>query len=149
MIKKFSTDAMQMVPGEISDRVAKQFLHRYKRSDPRCNTDETYCETNKVSCMVNKDLLSYALQIKIKALVLHKKNNLRILLIYDEITKKYICVFNIFSMNILKHFSKFAALIKKLVSLPISKTKRTKETLTIHIIMYKYTSHIIQLAQNV
>ena len=76
MIKKFSTDAMQMVPGEISDRVAKQFLHRYKRSDPRCNTDETYCETNKVSCMVNKVLLSYALQIKIKALVLHKKTTL-------------------------------------------------------------------------
>ena len=42
------------VPGEISDRVAKQFFHRYKRSDPRCNTDEAYCETNKVSCMVKR-----------------------------------------------------------------------------------------------
>ena len=69
MILKISTDAMRMVPGEISDRVAKQFFHRYKRSDPRCNTDETYCEFNKVSCMVIKEILSYALQIKIKTLI--------------------------------------------------------------------------------
>ena len=69
MILKISTDAMRMVPGEISDRAATQFLHRYKRSDPRCNTDEIYCETNKVSCMVIKGILSYALQIKIKTLI--------------------------------------------------------------------------------
>lgn len=41
------------LPGEISHSIATQFLHRYKRSDPRCNTDETYCESNKVSCMVS------------------------------------------------------------------------------------------------
>ena len=48
------TGSTRKVPGEISDRVAKQFFHRYKRSDPRCNTDETYCETNIVSCMVKR-----------------------------------------------------------------------------------------------
>lgn len=41
------------LPGEITHSIAAQFLHRYKRSDPRCNTDETYCESNKVSCMVS------------------------------------------------------------------------------------------------
>nr|XP_022298021.1 fibropellin-1-like isoform X3 [Crassostrea virginica]XP_022298022.1 fibropellin-1-like isoform X3 [Crassostrea virginica] len=46
---------MRMLPGEISDRVAKQFLQRYKRSDPRCNTDELYCETNKISCMQHNE----------------------------------------------------------------------------------------------
>lgn len=41
------------LPGEITHSIAAQFLHRYKRSDPRCNTDERYCEFNKVSCMVS------------------------------------------------------------------------------------------------
>ena len=55
-----------MLPGEISDRVANQFLQRYKRSDPRCNTDEPYCETNKVSCMVMRYIVSYALKIRVR-----------------------------------------------------------------------------------
>lgn len=46
-------DAEIMLPGEIPHKIATQFLHRYKRSDPRCNTDEPYCETNKFSCMVS------------------------------------------------------------------------------------------------
>ena len=57
---------MRMLPGEISDRAAKQFLQRYKRSDPRCNTDELYCETNKISCMVMRYIVSYALKIRVR-----------------------------------------------------------------------------------
>ena len=49
----YSTDAQKVAPGQIPHHVATQFLHRYKRSDYRCNRDETYCETNKVSCMVS------------------------------------------------------------------------------------------------
>lgn len=41
------------LPGEIPQSIATQFLHRYKRSDPRCNTDEFYCETHLDSCMVS------------------------------------------------------------------------------------------------
>lgn len=47
-----STDARKVAPGQIPHHVATQFLHRYKRSDYRCNIDEPYCETNKVRCMV-------------------------------------------------------------------------------------------------
>lgn len=45
------------MPGEISKNIATQFLHRYKRSDPRCNYDEPYCETHKISCMVRFSIL--------------------------------------------------------------------------------------------
>lgn len=45
------------LPGEISQSIATQFLHRYKRSDPRCNTDEFYCETHLDSCMVSVIIL--------------------------------------------------------------------------------------------
>ncbi|XP_062605273.1 fibropellin-1-like [Saccostrea cucullata] len=49
-----SLDAIT-VPGEISNDVANQFLTRYRRSDSRCNRDETYCETNKISCMQHNE----------------------------------------------------------------------------------------------
>ncbi|XP_056001726.1 fibropellin-3-like [Ostrea edulis] len=44
-----------LVPWEIPHKVASEFLHRYKRSNPRCNTDEPYCERNKVSCMQHNE----------------------------------------------------------------------------------------------
>lgn len=40
------------LPGEISKQVAAQFLHRNRHSDSRCDKDEKYCESNRVSCMV-------------------------------------------------------------------------------------------------
>lgn len=54
-LKILIIDAETTLPGEITHSIATQFLHRYKRSDPRCNTDETYCEYNKVSCMQHNE----------------------------------------------------------------------------------------------
>lgn len=40
------------LPDEISKQVAAQFLHKNKYSDSRCDSDQQYCESNIVSCMV-------------------------------------------------------------------------------------------------
>lgn len=40
------------LPDEISKQVAAQFLHKNKYSDSRCNSDQQYCDSNRVSCMV-------------------------------------------------------------------------------------------------
>ena len=71
-----STDAQKVAPGQIPHHVATQFLHRYKRSDPRCNTDEPYCETYKVSCMVT--------MLSAKAIFIYQSNLRSCLIIYDR-----------------------------------------------------------------
>lgn len=47
----FSGDYSNL-PDEISKQVAAQFLHKNKYSDSRCNSDQQYCDSNRVSCMV-------------------------------------------------------------------------------------------------
>lgn len=54
-LKIFISDSEMTLPGEITHSIAAQFLHRYKRSDPRCNTDERYCESNLASCMQHNE----------------------------------------------------------------------------------------------
>ncbi|XP_065937107.1 fibropellin-1 [Magallana gigas] len=45
------------LPDEISKQVAAQFLHKNKYSDSRCNSDQQYCDSNRVSCMKHNENL--------------------------------------------------------------------------------------------
>lgn len=40
------------LPGEISKDVSAQFLRRNRHGDSRCDSDQKYCESHRVSCMV-------------------------------------------------------------------------------------------------
>lgn len=40
------------LPGEISKDVSAQFLNRNRHGDSRCDTDQKYCESHRVRCMV-------------------------------------------------------------------------------------------------
>lgn len=41
-----------LLPGEISKDVSAQFLNRNRHGDSRCDTDQKYCESHRVRCMV-------------------------------------------------------------------------------------------------
>lgn len=58
-----------LLPGEISKDVSAQFLNRNRHGDSRCDTDQKYCESHRVRCMVRYSINCLDAQICVYTLL--------------------------------------------------------------------------------
>lgn len=57
------------LPGEISKDVSAQFLNRNRHGNSRCDTDQNYCESHRVRCMVRYSINCLDAQICVYTLL--------------------------------------------------------------------------------